>query len=346
MEINQHNYEHYFLMYIDNELSGEERAAVNDFIMQYPNYANKLETLQQLKISPDTLIYENKFSLYKLSEQDQQCITYLENEMTNEEKASFENKLFANTSLQSTVKQWQGAFLTTPTNIEIDPNFKNSLFKKSAQIKPLWATATFKRWASVAAILVVVIGVRLFNAENKQEVSSFTNNNVGKTELNKKAVIETNKGADINVTKSAITLNKIRKETLLPIVYTSAQGQNDYANRNLNSLNNTAYAAPNNEVANALLAKEDINTKTIDETITLTKEIRPTSISNVNEETKNNIEPFITPIQVQYSNIDTDEEDRVINIANLEIDGAKFREFSRKITTLFKRNKPENDKYK
>ena len=344
MEINQHNYEHYFLMYIDNELSADEKAAVNDFIMQYPNYANKLETLQQLKISPDTLIYENKFSLYKLSEQDQQCITYLENEMTNEEKASFENKLFANTSLQSHVKQWQGAFLTTPTNIEIAPNFKNSLFKKSAQIKPLWATVPFKRLASVAAILVVVIGVRLFNAENKQEASSFTNNNVGKTELNTKAVIETNKGADINVTKSAITLNKIRKEALSPIVAISAQGQNDYANRNLNSLNNTAYAAPNNEVA--IVPKAAINTKATNEISALPMEIRPTSISNVNEETKNNIEAIITPIQVQYSNIDTDEEDRVINIANLEIDGAKFREFSRKITTLFKRNKPENDKYK
>ena len=345
MEINQHNYEHYFLMYIDNELSAEEKAAVNDFIMQYPNYANKLETLQQLKISPDTLIYENKFSLYKLSEQDQQCITYLENEMTNEEKASFENKLFANTSLQSTVKQWQGAFLTTPTNIEIDPNFKNSLFKKSAQIKPLWATVPFKRLASVAAILVVVFGVRLFNAENKQEASSFTNNNVGKTELNKAAVTEINKGTDINATKKLIALNKIKKETLLPIVNTNAQAQNDYANSNFNALNKKNIAVPKNDVAIALLAKEDINTKTNNETITLTKEILPLSISNVNEEAKNNIEA-ITPIQVQYSNIDTDEEDRSINIANLEIDGAKFRELSRKITTLFKRNKPENDKYK
>jgi hypothetical protein len=343
MEINQHNYEHYFLMYIDNELSAEEKAAVNDFIMQYPNYANKLETLQQLKISPDTLIYENKFSLYKLSEQDQQCITYLENEMTNEEKASFENKLFANTSLQSTVKQWQGAFLTTPTNIEIAPNFKISLYKKSAQIKPLWATIPFKRLASVAAILVVVIGVRLFNAENKQEASSFTNNNVGKTELNTKAVIETNKGADINVTKSAITLNKIRKEALSPILAISAQGQNDYANRNLNSLNNTAYAAPNNEVA--IVPKAAIDTKATNEISALPMEIPTTSISNVNEEAKNNFEA-ITPIQVQYINIDTDEEDRSVNIANLEIDGAKFRELSRKITTLFKRNKPENDKYK
>ena len=84
----------------------------------------------------------------------------------------------------------------------------------------------------------------------------------------------------------------------------------------------------------------------MNETITLPKEILSTSVSNVKEEAKNNFEAIITPIQVQYSNIDTDEEDRIINIANLEIDGAKFRELSRKITTLFKRNKPENDKYK
>jgi hypothetical protein len=343
MEINQHNYEHYFLMYIDNELSIEERAAVNDFIMQYPNYANKLEALQQLKISPATLIYENKFSLYKLSVQDEQCITYLENEMTSEEKASFENNLSANIALQSTVKQWQGAFLTKPTNIEIAPNFKNSLYKKSAQIKPLWATVTFKRWASVAAILVAVIGLNLFNTQNKQESPSFTKINGVKTELNKGAVIEMNKGTDINDTKSAITVNMIKKEALLPNITTNTIAQNENANSNLNSLNNKN--GFDDDVAMELVPKVAIDTKTMNETASLRKEIRPISISNVNEEAKNNFEA-ITPTQVQYSNIDTDEEERVINIANLEIDGAKFRELSRKITTLFKRNKPENDKYK
>lgn len=345
MKINQDNYEHYFLMYIDNELSIEERAAVNDFIIQYPNYANKLETLQQLKISPATIIYENKFSLYKLSEQDEQCITYLENEMTNEEKASFENKLSANIAIQSHVKQWREFFLTTPTNIEIAPDFKNSLYKKSAQIKPLWATTTFKRWASVAAILVVVIGFSLFNAGNKQEASTFTNNNGAKTELNKIAVIETNNGTDRNPTKIAIALNKIKKEALSPIVPFRAQAQNENANSNLNSLANKTFTEKNNNAAIALVTKAVINTQTINETAALPMKISPTTISNINEDAKNNLE-VITPIQVQYSNIDTDEEERVINIANLEIDGAKFRELSRKITTLFKRNKPENDKYK
>jgi hypothetical protein len=333
-------------MYIDNELSAEEKAAVNDFIMQHPNYANKLEALQQLKISPDTLIYENKFSLYKLSEQDQQCITYLENEMTNEEKASFESEISTDIYLQTNVKQWQATFITPPTTIEIDPNFKNSLYKKSAQIKPLWATVTYKRWASVAAILLVVIGVRLYNGKNKQEASSFSNHNVGKTELNKSAVTETNNVADIKATENSIAFNKIRKETLLPIVYKSAQAQNGYASSNLNSLSNTSFDAPNNDAAITLVPNAAINTQTMNETAALPMEMLPTNVSNVNQEAKNNFEAIITPTQVQYSNIDTDEEDRIINIANLEIDGAKFRELSRKITTLFKRNKPENDKYK
>ena len=190
-----------------------------------------------------------------------------------------------------------------------------------------------------------MIGVSLFNAGNKQAALSFTNNNGVKTELNKAAVIERNNGTEINDTKSAIAVNMIKKEALLPNITTNTIAQNENANSNLNSLNNTNIVGLNDDVAIALLVKEDINTKKINETITLPKEIRPISNSNVNEEAKNNFEA-ITPTQVQYSNIDTDEEERVINIANLEIDGAKFRELSRKITTLFKRNKPENDKYK
>ena len=346
MKINQHNYEHYFLMYIDNELSAEERAEVNDFIMQYPNYANKLEELQQLKINPDNIIYENKFSLYKLSEQDEQCITYLGNEMTNEEKASFESEISTDIYLQSNVKQWQATFITPPTTIEIDPNFKNSLYKKSAQIKPLWATTTFKRWASVAAILILVIGFSLFNTENTQETPSFTNNIGVKTELNKAAVTETNNVADRNPTKSTIALNKIKKEALSPIVPIRAQAQNENANSNLNSLANKTFTEANNDAAISLVPNAAINTQTMNETAALPMEMLPTNVSNVNEEAKNNMEAISTPIQVQYSNIDTDEEERSINIANIEIDGAKFREISRKITTLFKRTRPENDKYK
>jgi hypothetical protein len=48
--------------------------------------------------------------------------------------------------------------------------------------------------------------------------------------------------------------------------------------------------------------------------------------------------------EVDYTNIDTDDQDKTIYIANFEIDGDKFRGISRRFNAIFKRNK--NDKQK
>jgi len=345
MKINLHNYEHYFLMYIDNELSAQEKTAVNDFIKQYPEYAKELQDLQETKIHPATINYEDKFLLYQLSEQDAACLTYLDNEMPLVEKKSFEQNLSSNTLLQANLDTWQKTILPKDALLEIDPDFKDSLYKNSAQIKPLWTNFSFKQWASVAAILAVVIGFSLFNAQKKQALSSFTNNIDGKGELHKAAVTEINNGADINATKNTIVLNTIKKGTPLSIVASKEQGQNKQIKNNSNAFIIKNVAVPNQDIAIVILPKTASYTNSMNEKVTFSKEVLPITISDIKEKTNTDLE-VIAPPQVQYSNMDTDEEERSINIANIEIDGAKFRELSRKITTLFKRNKPENDKYK
>jgi hypothetical protein len=42
--------------------------------------------------------------------------------------------------------------------------------------------------------------------------------------------------------------------------------------------------------------------------------------------------------------LNTEEEERTLYIGNLELDAAKFREISRKLTAIFKRNKLEKEK--
>ena len=84
----------------------------------------------------------------------------------------------------------------------------------------------------------------------------------------------------------------------------NAQDQDEKVNSSLNSLANKTFNETNNDAAIALVSNAAINTQTMNETAALPMEIFPTSVSNVNEEAKNNMEAIITPIQVQYSNID------------------------------------------
>ena len=74
MNINKTNYENYFLLYIDKELSALDQAAVKSFVLENPEYANELNSLQKTTIRPeegdDKIVYPNKALLYRLPEME------------------------------------------------------------------------------------------------------------------------------------------------------------------------------------------------------------------------------------------------------------------------------------
>src|SRR5579863_6865585 len=55
--VNRNNYEEYFLLYTDNELSDVQRIAVEEFIKVNPDLRGELITLQQLKLKPEQNIF-------------------------------------------------------------------------------------------------------------------------------------------------------------------------------------------------------------------------------------------------------------------------------------------------
>ncbi len=70
MKINTSNYEAYFLLYIDNELSADEKLAVENFIKEHQGYQDELTSLKQSVLTADNIIFENKSSLYRLEEME------------------------------------------------------------------------------------------------------------------------------------------------------------------------------------------------------------------------------------------------------------------------------------
>ena len=64
-EIGINNYEDYFLLYTDNELSEADKENTERFVLQHPQLQAAFTLLQQAKLSPEKVVYPNKKELYK-----------------------------------------------------------------------------------------------------------------------------------------------------------------------------------------------------------------------------------------------------------------------------------------
>lgn len=170
MNINRHNYEEYFILYVDNELSAEERRMVEDFVMQHPDLKEELDTLQQYKLVPDTdIVFEGKEELMK--ENGQALITpgnyeewlslLVDNELSADQKLLVEKFTASNPSVQKELA------LLQKTKLQPEPvifPYKNLLYRKEEKTRRI---APFY-WRAAAAVLIIALGISAVLVLNKK----------------------------------------------------------------------------------------------------------------------------------------------------------------------------------
>jgi len=77
--INRHNYEEFFLLYADNELTAQQRTEVEFFVQQNPDLAVELEMFAQVKLTPEEdIVFPGKASLYKTTDVEININNYAE----------------------------------------------------------------------------------------------------------------------------------------------------------------------------------------------------------------------------------------------------------------------------
>ncbi|MBS1743436.1 MAG: hypothetical protein JST81_10400 [Bacteroidetes bacterium] len=85
IQINRQNYEGYFLMYVDNELSAQDRAAVDQFVSENPDLETELELLTETTLPAESITYSPKSSLYREetipTAMQEQLLLQLDNEL-------------------------------------------------------------------------------------------------------------------------------------------------------------------------------------------------------------------------------------------------------------------------
>ena len=167
MNINRHNYESFFMLYIDKELSGEEKQAVDAFIDNNADLKVELEQLLLAVLPIEELSFENKAQLLKneiFTEADEiNLMLLLDGELNAAETKILEGKI---NSLPAFAAAW-AILKKTKLNVADDAvGFTNKelLYRKEEKVRPLYFML---RWAAAAAVIGIgfYAGIKMLNKE-------------------------------------------------------------------------------------------------------------------------------------------------------------------------------------
>jgi hypothetical protein len=167
MNINRNNYEEFFLLYIDNELSVQEKNAVDVFLTENPDLQEEMTMLRQSILMPDKFIFADKQGLLKPDvlddEMQEQLLLLLDNEL--DKKAT--EKLTGLTKKDAAIKkEWEILQQTKlPAEDKIIFEDKAILYKKEG------GRVIAMNWRSIAAA-AVVIGFGMWGVLNYSNRSS------------------------------------------------------------------------------------------------------------------------------------------------------------------------------
>ena len=218
MQINRHNYEQFFLLYVDKELSATDIKAVDVFVKENPDLQIELAMLQQTVVKADDIVLEKKDWLYmeeELTALQENLLLYADDELTTPDKKSVEALL---TNNKAALAEWNILKLT-----KLQPDMavvfadKKSLYKKEGG-----GVVGFKWWRAAAA--AVLLGFAFWAGVSVYKNNSKTTS--GSTELvnNKKPQSQQTK-TNVPV-KNTTTIAK-EKSRLENITSTSTQTKNN-----------------------------------------------------------------------------------------------------------------------
>ncbi|MBC7875356.1 MAG: hypothetical protein H7Y01_15250 [Ferruginibacter sp.] len=171
MMITRHNYEEYFILYMDNELSSDHRRLVEAFVQLHPDLKEELDLLLQYKLVPDTaIVFNNKEELMipevagtgnnispvTLSNYEEWLVLYIDNELTGEQKISVEQFIGAHPSIKEELALLQRTQLREE---KIVFPGKAVLYRKEEKVKSMPV-----RWWRVAAAAVLLLGIGITTA--------------------------------------------------------------------------------------------------------------------------------------------------------------------------------------
>lgn len=181
MNINNENYEEYFLLYADNELSAEQRKIVEMFVKSNPPLQKEWDELMATIQAPDPVSLIDKSFLFKRPvdgfidefNYEKRFVEYHDGELSDEEKSFVQSFLSEHPSIKNEFNLVSQAYLTAEEQI-VFPD-KELLYHKGRVVR----YGIFLRLAAAAVFIGLIfwIGIKVI-----QKPGEPTNKNIVRIE--------------------------------------------------------------------------------------------------------------------------------------------------------------------
>ena len=218
MNISRHNYEEYFILYMDNELTQAERGMVEAFVQLHPDLKEELDLLLQYKFTPDTdIVFSGKEELLKgqadslvnLTNYEEYLHLYIDNELNSAQVAAVEQFASENLAVKKELDLLRFTRLQ-PEAVEFPD--KASLYRREEKVRALPA----RWWRAAAAILILGLGLStVWMLSRRSDEAAVAGSIPGKEQIKSPAPIRPeNSKEELAVTKDTAHRLQVQESNL------------------------------------------------------------------------------------------------------------------------------------
>ncbi|NSL89618.1 hypothetical protein ECE50_022445 [Chitinophaga sp. Mgbs1] len=178
VDINISNYEGFLLSYVDNELTEEERHALENFLQKHPSARQELDVLQGIRLVPDeTLTFANKAMLYRkdAAEADYEALmcSFIDGELSSTEEADLKSWLLRHPEQEQQLARLTAVKLQPDTSIVFDN--KAALYKQRTRTVRMHPAVW---WGATAAAVLAGIIIWMMPAQVQQPHPAIASGNI------------------------------------------------------------------------------------------------------------------------------------------------------------------------
>ncbi len=200
--IGLNNYEEKFLLYVDNELSNQEKQSVETFVLQHPTLQSSFTTLKNTVLPLETIQHPNKEELYK---KERKPINFYLQRIAVAAVfigfAAFVWNLNSPSTTTETVATKPSKIVATVNTTPTNKSLENSVVKENAVV-----TTNTKKVKS--SNIIIVKSTQTEKQKNENNLAATVTKNTQQPLTNQSNIAQNNQ-PQINKTQTLVTNNNI-----------------------------------------------------------------------------------------------------------------------------------------